>query len=82
MKKTISNVARQIATNFDSEIILPKIEELFKIAYEEIKECGYSVVIKLFTFVYSLFHNSCNKLLTSLNTKYRKTLRKACIIVR
>jgi hypothetical protein len=35
--KEISNVARQIATNFDSEIILPKIEEMFKIAYEEIK---------------------------------------------
>ncbi|MFP3203571.1 MAG: glycosyltransferase family 4 protein [Sulfolobus sp.] len=35
--KEISNVAKQIATNFDSEIILPKIEEMFKIAYEEIK---------------------------------------------
>jgi GH25 family lysozyme M1 (1,4-beta-N-acetylmuramidase) len=32
--KEISNVARQIATNFDLEIILPKIEELFKIVYD------------------------------------------------
>jgi hypothetical protein len=36
----------------------------------------------IFAQSYSLFHNSCNRLLTSLNTKYRKTSRKACIIVR
>jgi hypothetical protein len=73
-----------------SKVIKEILED--KISFKGI-ENYYSIVKELYKWYYyegngipnekySLFHNSCNRLLTSLNTKYRKTLRKACIIVR